>query len=355
MQQGSERRKKWEEFMKEFPEHFMTDEEIWDSNLHKLREFMIEKKKRPIQKSKDKDEKFLGKWLSHQTTNYKKFKYGMKEGSERRKKWEEFMKEFPEHFKGIDVQFLREEQELENENNTNQSEQELENEFDNVVNETAIISEKECEKECVQKCNCGNKKQSEKGEYRPSDPEMKKIVNNWLGSIDYEKNSKAIFLDANIEGNVMLTANSLLDNEKFDIDDMVIPEIDEVTYKKHFKHYLFGDCVQKGDFMDILKSIDINEFGLIYADFMGHANTCVIPLLEYISEKKSEMKKDVIIGITWTVMCSGTEQNRINNNFKVVELLTNINVDYLYLPGYEDNEIVPYGNQMRVCFFKLKK
>jgi hypothetical protein len=50
----------------------MTNEEFWKKTLSDLQDFMDKYHKRPSDKSKDIVEKQLGKWLSHQNTNYTK-------------------------------------------------------------------------------------------------------------------------------------------------------------------------------------------------------------------------------------------------------------------------------------------
>ena len=60
--------------------------------------YFDEYKKRPSQYSKDKDIKQLGRWMSNQTTNYKKNAYIMSNPAIR-KKWEDFTERYSEYFK----------------------------------------------------------------------------------------------------------------------------------------------------------------------------------------------------------------------------------------------------------------
>ena len=53
-------------------ELFMTNEELWYSNLLKLTSFINEFNKLPDKRSLEKDERSLYDWLSHQNQNLKK-------------------------------------------------------------------------------------------------------------------------------------------------------------------------------------------------------------------------------------------------------------------------------------------
>jgi superfamily II DNA or RNA helicase len=76
---------------------------IWYEKLEKVKEFVVVNKRLPSAKKDKNDEeiKILGKWCSHQKTNYdsdiQHCKYIMK-NPEIKKKWEEFMEEFPDLF-----------------------------------------------------------------------------------------------------------------------------------------------------------------------------------------------------------------------------------------------------------------
>jgi superfamily II DNA or RNA helicase len=87
-----ERRKIWEEFINndKYKEYFLSYEEEWNINLDRSIAYIYKEKKRPSSKSKNEEEKKLGKWIDHQTHDYKNNKHGMKD-KERRKIWEEFI------------------------------------------------------------------------------------------------------------------------------------------------------------------------------------------------------------------------------------------------------------------------
>ena len=87
----------WEEFINIYKEYFSSNEEIWKDNLEQVKEYIDKHKKRPSSEDNDKDIKSLGKWLSHQSENYKVNKYIMKDKNTR-KKWEEFINIYKEYF-----------------------------------------------------------------------------------------------------------------------------------------------------------------------------------------------------------------------------------------------------------------
>jgi hypothetical protein len=78
-------KKLWEEFINDnkYKKIFMSNEEIWNDNLNKVKLYMDENNKRP-------DDKYLNQWLQDQTTNYKNNKYLMKNETIK-KSWEEFI------------------------------------------------------------------------------------------------------------------------------------------------------------------------------------------------------------------------------------------------------------------------
>jgi superfamily II DNA or RNA helicase len=73
--------------------------EIWIGKLDGVKNYMCENKKRPSEDSKDKMEKIMGRWISHQLTNYKNKKYIMI-NDDIRKIWEEFVnsEEYSKYF-----------------------------------------------------------------------------------------------------------------------------------------------------------------------------------------------------------------------------------------------------------------
>ena len=64
----------WELFISSpvYSEYFIDNNTAWNNSLSELKTYLDTNKKRPIQQSKDPKIKTLGKWVSHQTTNYSK-------------------------------------------------------------------------------------------------------------------------------------------------------------------------------------------------------------------------------------------------------------------------------------------
>ena len=58
--------------------YFESNEISWFHNLELVKNYIDEKNERPSSVAKDKDTKILGKWLSHQITNYGKKQKNMK-------------------------------------------------------------------------------------------------------------------------------------------------------------------------------------------------------------------------------------------------------------------------------------
>jgi superfamily II DNA or RNA helicase len=69
---------KWEEFIKEYKEYLLSNEEIWYLKLEQVKNYINQNKKLPSQRDKDKNIKILGCWIATQKTNYKNNEYNMK-------------------------------------------------------------------------------------------------------------------------------------------------------------------------------------------------------------------------------------------------------------------------------------
>ena len=63
-------RSEWEAFVAERRSHFLTNEQVWRSNLEQVRVFMEENGKRPSQASMEMQEQILGRWINNQLANY---------------------------------------------------------------------------------------------------------------------------------------------------------------------------------------------------------------------------------------------------------------------------------------------
>jgi len=83
-------RNKWEEFINDvlYKDYLLTRNEKWVYKLDECKKYINENKKRPNKRSSDLKEKIIGKWLSHQVTNYNT-KIHMDDII--RKLWEEFI------------------------------------------------------------------------------------------------------------------------------------------------------------------------------------------------------------------------------------------------------------------------
>ena len=83
---------KWDDFINDekYKIHFLDPNEIWKNNLDKLKEYIDQNNKKPYQKDKDKNIKYLGNWIGNQTKNYKNKKIIMK-NEEIYKKWDNFI------------------------------------------------------------------------------------------------------------------------------------------------------------------------------------------------------------------------------------------------------------------------
>ena len=85
--------KSWESFVTDdkYSEYFEDKDTLWYKSLDKVKLYIDTNKKRPPDSSKDTDTKQLGKWISHQLTNYKTKQYIMSNNENIRKSWELFV------------------------------------------------------------------------------------------------------------------------------------------------------------------------------------------------------------------------------------------------------------------------
>jgi superfamily II DNA or RNA helicase len=90
---------KWSDFLEEYKEYFKTNDEIWNNNFEKLKEFInnTNNKRTPSQIAKDETEKYLGRWLVNQKQNYRKRIKSMNNESNYNQ-WTEFLEEYKEYF-----------------------------------------------------------------------------------------------------------------------------------------------------------------------------------------------------------------------------------------------------------------
>jgi hypothetical protein len=94
-------RNKWEDFINTYGYLFMSNDEMWNNTLEKVKSYIETNNKLPSQHDKNKDIKQIGKWISHQKENYSKQEHIMKEENIRIK-WEDFMNTYPHLFMSND-------------------------------------------------------------------------------------------------------------------------------------------------------------------------------------------------------------------------------------------------------------
>ena len=91
-------KKYWEDFIKEYKQYFLSDKEIWYGKLNDIKKYIETNKRLPTSSDDDKTIKCMGRWISTQSTQFKKKEKIMKQ-PEIRKKWEEFIETYSEYFK----------------------------------------------------------------------------------------------------------------------------------------------------------------------------------------------------------------------------------------------------------------
>jgi cell shape-determining protein MreC len=90
-------RNKWEDFISTYSHLFMSNEEIWNDTLEKVKLYIETNNKLPSSEDKDKDIKQLGIWILHQKKNYSNKEYIMKEENIRNI-WEDFISTYSHLF-----------------------------------------------------------------------------------------------------------------------------------------------------------------------------------------------------------------------------------------------------------------
>ena len=95
------RSNQWNNFLEEYKEYIKSYDEIWNETFDKLKSFIDENKRIPIQKAITQEEKILGCWLSNQKQNYRKIIKSMKD-EVRYNKWNYFLEEYKQYIKSYD-------------------------------------------------------------------------------------------------------------------------------------------------------------------------------------------------------------------------------------------------------------
>jgi superfamily II DNA or RNA helicase len=86
-------KKHWIEFINDekYSKYFLSNQELWTNNLNEVKMFIDKNNKLPTKESKNKEEKTLGKWVSHQKHNHKKNQFIMKLNIDIKKLWIDFI------------------------------------------------------------------------------------------------------------------------------------------------------------------------------------------------------------------------------------------------------------------------
>ena len=174
--------------------------------------------------------------------------------------------------------------------------------------------------------------------YTAPNPEKKLEINTWLSQQTFIP-GKAIVLDAKD----MKTCNLL----PFDSSNIIVAEYDTNTFDENSKDSKFGKCLVNGDFLEVLKTVDPSEISFIYADFTGHFDKWIGPLLQYLLSIK--LNSGVVLGITWSE--NGSKQF-INKHMK--ELGKFNGSTWLEIQESPSQHGYGYGANMYVEFYRKK-
>ena len=90
-------RNKWEDFINTYAHLFMSNDEMWNDTLKKVKLYIKTNNKLPSSTDKNKEIKQLGNWISTQKANYSNKEYIMKEENIRIK-WEDFINTYAHLF-----------------------------------------------------------------------------------------------------------------------------------------------------------------------------------------------------------------------------------------------------------------
>ena len=95
MQNNTDIKTEFKNFLDEYDEHFETNEEIWYENLEQVKKYIDDNNKLPSCHNKIQEEvKKLGQWLDNQKKNYKKNTYIMQNNNDIKTEFEKFCNEY---------------------------------------------------------------------------------------------------------------------------------------------------------------------------------------------------------------------------------------------------------------------
>ena len=134
--------------------------------------------------------------------------------------------------------------------------------------------------------------------YREPNPEKKLEINQWFqnGYKNYLQ-GKAVILDA--KG--MKSTHSLIASGKFSVEDVIVPEYCDDTSEENSREFPeFSSCICSGTYLDVLMNIPSETISVMYADFTGHFEKWVEPLLTYLKERSTCIRSGTVLVITWS-------------------------------------------------------
>jgi len=82
----------WEKFLSEYKDYFLDPDAKWFNQFEKLKKWIDDNNKRPVNTSKNIDESQLGNWLDHQISNFKNNRSGI--NIENKNTWKDFTEKY---------------------------------------------------------------------------------------------------------------------------------------------------------------------------------------------------------------------------------------------------------------------
>jgi ribosomal RNA-processing protein 8 len=101
-----ERYNLWRQFLEDYKEYFVSDNELWFLKFEYSKTFITENKRIPSRVSKNQEEKKISEWVGDQQKNYKNKTAGMKDKT-RYNLWTQFLEDYKEYFITIDELWLK--------------------------------------------------------------------------------------------------------------------------------------------------------------------------------------------------------------------------------------------------------
>lgn len=97
----------WTQFLEKYKEYFISNDETWNKQFEELKAFIDDNKRRPhYDGSQDKNEKIIGKWLSHNLGYYKN-KTGSLKDEIKYNLWRQFLEKYKEYFLSGDERWFK--------------------------------------------------------------------------------------------------------------------------------------------------------------------------------------------------------------------------------------------------------